>query len=194
MKRLSHIIGVAALVLMATGGSAVQADSHLERTVPIAGTVIGEHEVVMFAPTCVVPDGADTWWQFSSNGHGNMSHLGRVEYDLTQCTYIGPTGPVSAGTIVFTAANGDTLTVAQSMSSVLIEEPPDPPVAFTVEGEWEVVEGEGRFLNAAGSGELVGRGDIPGDGVAYFADLPDGLADFHFHGEISYDASDRSQK
>lgn len=196
MRRLSVIIGVAALALVSTGGMATATRGQPEQLVPIAGTVTGEHAVQPQAADCDHPADAIDWWRFSSWGTGNMSRLGRVEYHLTQCTYIlPPVGPVSAGTITFTAANGDTLVVAQSMQSVIVEGlPGTPPLAFMAEGTWDVVDdaGTGRFASATGSGVLDGYGDIP-DGVPYFDDLPDGLALFHFDGMIAYDASNRSR-
>jgi hypothetical protein len=122
-----------------------------------------------------------------------MSHLGSIDYFLAQCTYVPPAGPpISSGTVTFTAANGDTLVVAQNMQSELIGGM--PPAAFTVEGGWDVVAGgSGRFVNATGFGTLDGIGDIP-NGVPYFDDLPEGLAQFNFQGEIAYAASDRSNK
>lgn len=196
MRRLSVIIGIAALALAATGGMATANRGQPERLVPIAGTVTGEHVVDFTAPGCDIPEGAVESWRFSSWGTGNLSRLGRVEYLLTQCTYIlPPDGPVSAGTVTFTAANGDTLVIAQDMQSVLIEGMPGmPPLAFVVEGEWDVVSdaGTGRFAGATGSGMLDGYGDIE-DGDPYFDDLPDGLALFHFEGMIAYDASNRSR-
>lgn len=191
MKRLSRVIGVATLALMATAGPAMATRGQPDRTVPINGTVSGEHWIVPQAEDCVVPDDAVDWWRFSSTGSGQMSHLGSVDYFLTQCTYVvPPVGPISGGTVTFTAANDDTLVVAQSLQSQIIGEFPFPD-AFTVEGSWEVSRGTGRFANATGSGTLDGIGDIP-NGVPYFDDLPDGLAQFNFHGEIAYAASDRS--
>lgn len=191
MKRLSKLVGVATLALMATAAPVMATRGQPDRMVPIKGTVTGEHWIVPMAEDCVDSDGAVDWWRFSSAGSGQMSHLGTVDYFLTQCTYIvPPAGPVSGGTITFTAANDDTLVVAQSMQSEIIGEFPEPD-AFTVTGGWDVVSGTGRFTSATGSGMLDGIGDIP-NGVPYFDELPDGLAQFNFHGEIAYDASDRS--
>ncbi len=194
MKRLARIIGVATLALMTTAGPAMATRGQPGHTVPTKGTVTGEHWRVEKAEDCVDSAGAVDWWRFSSTGSGRMSHLGRVDYFLTQCTYVVPSiGPVSGGTITFTAANGDKLVVAQSMQSQIIGELPFPD-AFTVTGGWDVVKGgTGRFANATGSGMLDGIGDVP-NGVPYFDDLPDGLAEFNFLGEIAYAASDRSHR
>ncbi len=67
---------------------------------PIEGTVMGEHGPPDFtAPGC--PEWAE--WRYSSAGAGQMSHLGRVEYSLTQCTVSGAVS-TSEGTITFVAA------------------------------------------------------------------------------------------
>lgn len=194
MRRLSVIIGAATLMVMAAAGPATASRGQPEHLVPIAGTVTGVHEVDHAATGCAVPPEAVDSWRFSSWGTGQMTRLGTVDYFLTQCTYIlPPTGPISAGTITFTAANGDTFVIAQNMQSVIIEGLPGmPPLAFTAEGTWVATDqGTGRFASATGSGVLDGYGDIP-DGVPYFDDLPDGVARFHFEGMIAYDASNRA--
>jgi hypothetical protein len=88
---------------------------------PIRGTVTGaETGVDETAPGCdadVVPP----LWRFFSSGTGTVSHLGRVDYHPTKCSYPGPEGVVSRnGTIAFTADNGDTLVIAQEGSSEVI--------------------------------------------------------------------------
>jgi hypothetical protein len=116
-----------------------------------------------------------------------MSHLGRIDYFLEQSSSFGPDGVlISTGTVTFTAANGDTLVIAQEATSEIVGE----LEGFTLAGTWTVVDGSGRFANAAGSGSIDGVGDVPG-GDALFG-LPDGAAQFDFRGEIAYDASDRS--
>jgi hypothetical protein len=145
---------------------------------PIRGTVTGEHGPPDFTkPNC--PDGAA--WRYSSNGVGQMSHLGRVEYTLTQCTTPGPAGIASEGTIKLVAANGDELHLEHTMLSELVfGDPGLPPLGFTAVGEWEAVGGTGRFTQATGRGMLDGSADIPG------------LWQLNFKGRIAYDASDRS--
>ncbi len=157
--------------------------------VPIKGTVMGEHERVLDDPAC--PGFA---WRFFSDGVGLMSHLGRAEYDLTQCTNpVNESSFESVGTVTFTAANGDTLLITHGMSSRFVFGPdPGPPLGFTMEGEWEAVGGTGRFRNATGNGSFEGVGDIA-DEVADLG-LPDGLLQLNFKGKIAYDASDRSRK
>ncbi len=152
---------------------------------PIKGVVDGFHSIDFAAPGC---EPGTALWEFSSSGTGKMSHLGNMSYSLTQCTTIDPsTGRfVSSGITVFTAANGDELTVAQTTTSEAVGTPPAFD-GFLVEGSWEVTGGTGRFEFASGSGGLSGVGDIP-DGAALFG-LPDGGARFWFNGVVAYDRS-----
>jgi hypothetical protein len=157
--------------------------------VPIKGSVTGAHWIDESAPGC--DEGA--LWRFESSGTGNMSHLGRVDYELTQCTFFDPsTGGFvfRDGTITFTAANNDTLVINQEGSSGGIVSGEDL-IGFTVDGTWVAGGGTGRFLGATGSGTMDGVGDIPG-GDALFG-LPDGYARFNFAGDINYNASNRSK-
>jgi hypothetical protein len=157
--------------------------------VPIKGTLMGEHGPPDFEDEDCIAAGYA--WRFPSAGVGQMSHLGRVEYTLTQCTVPGPEGFESEGTVTLTAANGDKLFIEHTMLSQLIGEFDPDPDGFTLVGTWEAVGGTGRFAHATGSGTLDGVGDIR-DGEAIF-DIPDGLAQFNFKGKIAYDASDRSK-
>lgn len=181
--RFFRIFVVMTVLLVAFAAPAVAG-----KDVPIRGTVMGEHGRVLEDPAC--PGYA---WSFSSEGVGQMSHLGRVDYELTQCTK--PVGEVleSVGTVTLFAANGDELFITHTMTSLLVFGPdPGPPLGFMMEGEWEAVGGTGRFLNATGDGSFEGVGDIL-DGVPNLG-VPDGLLQLEFKGEIAYDASDRSRK
>jgi hypothetical protein len=113
-----------------------------------------------------------------------MSHLGKVDYFLTQCAVFNPedlTVTFGNGTITFTAANGDPLVIAQVGSSEIFVDSDGAFIGFTVDGTWDAVGGTGRFTHATGSGSFDGIADIPGDAI------------FNFAGEIAYDASDRSK-
>lgn len=182
MVRIIRISVVMAVLVLAFAAPAAAG-----REVPFKGTVMGEHEPPDFTkPDC--PDWA--LWRFSSEGVGQMSHLGRVEYTLTQCSAPGPEGVNSEGTIELTAANDDKLFIEHTMLSQIVGEFDPDPDGFTLVGAWEAVGGTGRFAHAMGSGTMDGVGDIA-DGQAIF-DIPDGLAQFNFTGKIAYDASDRS--
>lgn len=156
---------------------------------PIRGTVMGEHGPPDFSkPGC--PDWAV--WRYSSHGVGHMSHLGRVEYTLSQCTVpVGEVDNYSEGTIELVAANGDKLYLEHTMDSRLVFGDSGPPLGFTLMSTWEAVGGTGRFAHATGHGTFDGVGDIPGGGAQF--GIPDGIAQFNFTGTISYDASDRSK-
>lgn len=181
MVRIIRIFVVIMLLVAAAATPAVAAGDR-----PIKGTVVGEHGPPDFdAPGC--PE----WgvWRYSSAGEGHMSHLGKVEYSLTQCTMPGPV-TTSEGTITFLAANGDELWLEHTMFGHLVGtlEHPD---GFTFEGEWAAVGGTGRFTNATGSGELYGAGNVYG---LVDPAVPEGLMQTIFEGTIDYDPSDRSKK
>ncbi|MEN8041329.1 MAG: hypothetical protein ABFR95_07470 [Actinomycetota bacterium] len=170
--------------------TAIAAPATATSEVPIKGTVMGEHGPPDFGDEACLDAGY--LWRFPSAGVGQMSHLGRVEYELTQCTVPGPEGFASVGTVTFTAANGDQLWLEHTMLGQLIGDFDPDPDGFAFEGEWTAVGGTGRFAHATGSGMLHGIGDIP-DGETVL-DIPDGLAQFNFMGEIAYTASDSSMK
>ena len=183
MRRGVRILVVSTVLLLAFAVPAAAAPG-----VPIKGTVTGVHGPPDFgAPGC------PTWavWRYSSNGAGQMSHLGRVEYTLTQCTVPVSDGNWSEGTIEIVAANGDKLYLEHTMFSQMVFGDAGP-LGFTLVGEWEAVGGTGRFAQATGGGMLNGVGDIP-DGKETLG-LPDGLAEFNLKGRIAYDAADRSLK
>lgn len=190
MVRVFRIFVVMTLLLVAFATPATAA-----REVPIKGTVMGTHERVMFDPACAPaePGPDDVWWSFHSPalsetapGIGIMSHLGRVEYELTQCTMPVGEALVSEGTVKFIAANGDELHITHTMTSFLAFDPDilGPPVGFVMEGEWTADGGTGRFTNSMGGGTLSGLGDIE-DGMDSLG-LPDGLLQVDFKGKIAY--------
>lgn len=176
MVRILRISVVMTMLLVAFATPAVAAHEG-----PIKGTVMGEHGPPDFtAPGC--PEWAE--WRYSSAGEGRMSHLGRVEYSLTQCTVPGPVA-TSEGTITFVAANGDELWIAHTMFSQLVG-PLEHPDGFLFEGEWTAVGGTGRFTNATGSGDLHGAGNVYG---VVDPDVPEGLMQLNIEGKIAYDRS-----
>lgn len=185
MMRFFRVFGVVtAFALALTLATPAVAGSQ----VPVKGTVTGLHDRVLDDPEC--PGYA---WSFSSDGVGQMSHLGRVDYELIQCTIPVGDDLESVGTMTFTAANGDVLSVTHTMTSRLVFGPtPGPPIGFEMDGEWEADGGTGRFLNATGDGLFEGLGDIP-DGLTDLG-LSDGLLQLDFNGDIAYDASNRSRK
>ncbi|NNG15946.1 MAG: hypothetical protein HKM89_05635, partial [Gemmatimonadales bacterium] len=155
MVKVIRVFVVMTLLLVFAAPASAKGPNH---QVPIKGTVMGEHVRVMFDEACSPPPGA-VWWSFSSDGEGQMSHLGRVEYSLTQCTSPSEDGTLfeSVGTVTFTAANNDKLFIEHNMTSWWA---PDPPPGFIMEGNWWAVGGTGRFATATGHGTLNGVGDI----------------------------------
>lgn len=129
--RISRMLAVAVVLLLVAATPALARGPGDE--VPIKGTVTGVHWIDEEAPGC----SGEPLWRFSSSGSGKLSHLGRIDYFLTQCSYFDPEqGFVfRSGTITFTAPNGDTLVVAQMGSAGII--PSDVPgefAGFTVQG------------------------------------------------------------
>lgn len=121
-----------------------------------------------------------------------MSHLGAVGYDLSHCTFVDPGSGLflaKDGEIVFTAADGDTLVVAEEGVFEGIADATGL-IGFEGGGTWTAVGGTGRFAHAAGSGSWTVVGDIPG-GDELFG-LPQGWMKIDLAGRISYTASDRS--
>ncbi len=109
---------------------------------------------------------------------GQLSHLGRSNLDLIQCSrYVEfPVAGESKGTTTFTAANGDMLVLAHDLTfdvfiSVVLPDGTPVPDGFEGIGTWTVLEGSGRFANATGSGTITVVGDIPTDDTPMF-DLP----------------------
>ncbi len=181
MKKAFVTAGVAVLLILASVMPASAAHHQTSREVPIKGTVSGLHEV----EGEVAPGQT---WQFFSWGEGQMSHLGRVDFSLQQTSSFDENFiVVSSGTITFTAANRDTLVIAHEVESEIVGNFD----GFTIEGNWAVVDGSGRFANATGHGTIDAVGDIPGE-VTMFG-LAEGTAKFDLKGTISYDASNRSR-
>jgi hypothetical protein len=196
MKRRTHAL-LMAILLVLTLGLAAPAQAGRAHPVPVKATVSGEHWVA--PPDC---DGDGAFQKWSSAGTGQMSHLGMVDYVLEQCTYMGDPFPpdyaYGEGTITFTAANGDTLVIAQQGTGELVFDG-EVMTGFMGEGTWTVVEGEGtgRFANANGEGSMDFLGDIPEsaapNGIGTVFGLPDGITVLNFKGAITYNASDRSK-
>jgi len=195
MTKLSRIIAVATLALMATASPALATRGEKAHPVPFKGSVLALDNGQIF-PTpeepLDCPEGAE--WQFFSRGTGQVSHLGRSTLDLIQCSkYVEfPFVGQSEGTTAFTAANGDKLVLAHDLTfGVFLPDGTPVPDGFEGSGTWTVLEGSGRFANATGSGTITVLGDVPTDDTPMF-DLPAGGTLWTFSGMIAYDASNRS--
>jgi hypothetical protein len=170
-----------ALLLVAVGSSAAwTANAGPVRDVPIKGWVAGADEIDFTAPGC--PSG--TSWSFQTVGTGNVSHLGKVDFTLNNCTTVQPSGVITInGGITFTAANGDMLSIThQGITSI------EGDVA-TALYDWQVADGTGRFLGATGSGESIGITYIPDPGGP-----EGGTSEINLTGTIAYDASNRADR
>lgn len=112
--------------------------------------------------------------RYVSVGSGSMQHLGLTGLMVSHCVWVDSptTGHFGAGTMTFTAANGDTLVLAQQGT---YQFDAFPPTTSTVEMTWVVVGGTGRFADAEGSGSGAGSSDM----VA-------GTSRMHLSGTISY--------
>jgi len=139
------LLGVAALVAAVTlAGAAPATAADADR--PFRGVTAG---VDAFGP----PSCPGASWQYHHLGVGQMTHLGRVTVEVSHCTWLDPLGGPATfgpGTITLTAADGDTLILADWGTATLVITP-DGPMSV-VDLEWEVIGGTGRFANATGSG------------------------------------------
>ena len=150
MAKALRTIFVALLVVL-VGSSAAWA-GRMDKEVPIKGALTGTDLREVGHPDCawLIPDDWDgpeafPFWKFTTTGTGNVSHLGKVDFTLVNCT--SPLAdPMSTGTITFEAANGDELVIAHTGYFEMGES----VQAFYA---WDVESGTGRFDGAVGSGE-----------------------------------------
>jgi hypothetical protein len=170
-----------ALLLVVGGAStAVATHGQPERELPIWGAVVGPDEEPDMAATGCSAGGADLLWRFTSSGYGQVSHLGRVEYDFTHCTRVD--NSIREGVLTLTAANGDLLVL--SYTGVIAPWGPESTSALWTM-HWEVDYGTGRFASAAGAGVADAETFIP---------PLESKTELSISGMISYDASDRASK
>lgn len=198
MKKLSSIIAVATLALMTIASPALASRGHSDHTVPFKGSVLALDNGQIFPP--FGEPGCPEWaeWQFFSRGTGQVSHLGRSDLDLIQCSrFVDEAGDYgySEGTASFTAANGDMLVLTYDLEWKSYYNDSGVPDGFDGAGTWSVLEddGSGRFADATGSGMIEVAGDIPFDDTPMFG-LPPGGTLWTFKGMIAYDASSRSHR
>ena len=181
MAKLLRVILVALLALV-VGGSVAWAGPGPVKPVPIKGALTGTHWVDMEPDTC-----AEGAFNFVSVGTGTVSHLGKVDYVLDNCTTLDwATLTVSIeGTLTFTAANGDVLVFVQGGSGPF--DPDANPTSVTSHYDW-TVDGEhstGRFDDATGSGTSTFVSTRMADPEVTHAWLG---------GAIQYDASNRGNR
>ena len=110
-------------------------------------------------------------------GTCQFSHLGRTNMQLRQ--HVNLSTGAATGSVSFTAANGDLLTITQSSVSTNIG-----PMQKSFAGTAVITGGTGRFANASGNLGLDGTLTL---------DQGIGHALSTYTGRIVYDASDRSE-
>lgn len=178
MARTLRMILVALLLVTVGSSAAWAANGAMVKDVPIRGWAVGADTIDFTAPGC--PSG--TSWSFETVGTGNVSHLGKVDFVLNNCTTEQPSGLITIdGAITFTAANGDMLTITHQGTTSI------EGTTATALYDWQVAEGTGRFLGATGSGESIGITYIPGD-------PKEGTSEISLTGTITYDASNRADR
>lgn len=188
MMRTLRTVLVAVFVVGLGASTAAATHGPPDHTVPIRGSVVGVDTPPDFEdPECIV---AGATWRFESSGTGRLAHLGKVGFDLVNCTTRSPPpqGEFELeidGTMTFTAANGDMLVIAHEAAGVFV--PGAATVSWAIT-EWVVEDGTGRFEGATGSGV--------GNAVTYIpqtdAEIP--YTEIDLSGEIAYDASNRAQR
>ena len=174
------------LLLFALGSPAVSAGNDpMNKQVPITGTVVGADTIDFAATDCELDFVPEGWfpYRFTTEGTGNVSHLGKVDFVLDNCSAIKPDfteGIIGYGTITFTAANGDVLVIEHEGTTKATG-----PGEFTATYMWQILgdEGTGRFEGATGKGTSIG-----------LTSVPDGTSKITLRGMIAYDASNRSTR
>jgi hypothetical protein len=175
------------LLLFALGSPAVSAGNDpVNKQVPIRGTVVGVDTIDFAATDCELDFVPSGWlpYRFTTEGTGNVSHLGKVAFVLDNCSAINPAtfteGIIGYGTITFTAANGDVLVIEHEGTTK-----ETGPGEFTANYLWQILgdEGTGRFEGATGNGTSIG-----------LTSVPDETSTITLRGMIGYDASNRSNR
>ena len=105
---------------------------------------------------------------------GRVSHLGRTTMTARHCTPGGTS--VEGGEMTLVAANGDQMFIEYEAFAP----PPNENGIVVVEGDFEIVGGDGRFEEAHGGGDLYVLVVFEG-----FGD-PEWAASWKLHGTIGY--------
>ena len=180
MTRLLRAAALFAALMLVTAPPALANRGQPERQVPFYSVSVGPSVDTTTPPPSTCPG---AMWQFHSTGMADASHLGRVSMEVTHCSWSDSptTGHFGPGTLVYTAANGDTLTLSQWGTFEVVW----TPDSFTsyVTAEWVVIDGTGRFEGATGSGEA----SVVGDLIA-------STSSSTYWGTITYDASQAADR
>jgi hypothetical protein len=183
--KILRIIMVVLLLFVVGSPAASAGYGPMDKPVPIKGSVIGSDTFSPFDPGCRFDFAPEGWfpYRFTTKGTGNVSHLGKVDFVLDNCSALNPeftAGVIGYGTITFTAANGDVLVIEHKGTSKATS-----LTDYTAQYTWEVVgdEATGRFDGATGKGTSIG-----------LTSVPDGTSKITLRGMIAYDASNRSTR
>jgi hypothetical protein len=144
MKTKSVLALVMILVLLMAGSAPAAAN---DAEVPFS-------TMVMVQPTFAGPliiDGKVVGFRLSSTGYGEVMHLGSTTWHADMWVNTTTTPATLGGDMVFTAANGDTLTG----SYLGTHGEPLPGINHSV-GEFVITGGTGRFANVTGGGKFEG--------------------------------------
>ena len=187
MMKVLRILLCALLLVIGSASVAGATHGPPDPMVPMKGTLVGEDEPPNPGsyPGCLLEEGQKPLlWRFTSEGTGQVSHLGRVTYQFTHCTHVDYT--ITQGVLTLQAANGDTLVL--DYTGKITQYVPGDPAAFW-ELSWTPSSGTGRFAEPSGSGKgsAVTHSDapeVPADQV--------GTTDLTFQGTIAYQASNRA--
>ena len=187
-KIILRAILCALLLVMGSVSTAVAKNGPPDHQVPIQGYLVGLDEVPNLEPgDCNQVPEVDLMWRFASSGTGRLSHLGRVSYHFSHCTYWDAT--IRDGVLTISAANGDSLVLAYTA----IADPftlGGPTATWTMSWTVDSESGTGRFVDATGSGDGSAVTHVPppmGSSETAYTELS-------LSGQISYDASNRSHK
>lgn len=189
MTKMFRAIALALLMVVLGTSTAAATPDQPGHTVPIQGSVVGLDPGPDFEnPGCPAQPPPAVPWRFESSGNGNLAHLGKVDFDLANCTTWYPEEDLRleiAGTMTFTAPNGDELVIAHRATGLFVPGSATAPWTIT---EWTVHDGTGRFEGASGSGvgNAVTHIPLTETDIAY--------TEINLSGEIAYDASNRSKR
>jgi hypothetical protein len=184
--KILRIIMVVLLLFVVGSPAASAGYGPMDKPVPIKGSVIGSDTFSPFDPGCRFDFAPEGWfpYRFTTKGTGNVSHLGKVDFVLDNCSALNTAtfteGIIGYGTITFTAANGDVLVIEHEGATK-----ETGPGEFTANYMWQILgdEGTGRFEGATGNGTSIG-----------LTSVPDGTSKITLRGMIGYDASNRSNR
>lgn len=147
MRRIFIVLAALLLVAVAASPAAACHDGRAFRA-HVSGT-----DTVVFGQACA-PAG-----DYHSEGEGNATHLGRITFTTDHCMGLDMatgTGMFWGGAIVLTSRHGS-LILDHSGTFALTPWP--DPTSGTIDLDWSVREGTGRYAGMTGSGTARGISD-----------------------------------